>query len=132
MRCAVVPVDANRLRPAAQPGQPEEEPMARPVEMASRKSELPQFAPDGSFVEFEIVGAKRFTIAVEESNERFRGKLAVLKRDRNPLAHQRIDAGRVASQYHAAVGEFCAALEPSNREGLEAEVVGSEAGKRQI
>src|ERR1700691_2111226 len=99
---AVVPIDANFLRAAADASDTEKEFAVRAVEMTRRKRELAELFSHRAFVQFAIVGRQRGAVTVQIFADRFRRQLAMLERARNPLAHQRIDAGRIAGENDAS------------------------------
>ena len=82
--------------------------MTRAVEMARGKGELAQLLADRAVVQRAIVVGERAAVAVEQFADSTRRQLAMLEGARNPLAHQRIDARRVARQHDASVDEAIA------------------------
>src|SRR5215469_8106843 len=132
MARAVVPIDADFLRTAAEAREPEEEPMMRAVEMPCGKRQLAEFSSHRSFVKRAIVTFERAALAVEIIADSIRREFAVLKGARDALAHQRIDARGVAGQDDAAARVAIAGVEPSNRERMPSRRVALEPIQRKL
>src|SRR5271154_1595692 len=115
---AVVPVNAELLRAAADAGDSKDQPRTRAVETARRKRELAHLPADRIVMQRVIIGSERVRVAAEEFADRAGRQLAVLEGARNTFAHQRIDAGSVAGQYDAAGRIAVGSVEPSNRERM--------------
>src|SRR5208282_1445559 len=118
MVTAVVPVDADFLRPPAQHGEPEEEPMVRAVKAARGEGELAELAPDRAAMELAVVTSQRGLVAVKEACDRPGRQLAVLECARDSFAHQRVASRGVAREDHASRCEAITRVVPADWKGL--------------